>query len=89
MAIQTTTATTTIEAQYEIILMTISVNCHLRARNVVVLREYCNLPCLEQICILNESSFLLSLLLLLLLFCYYCYCFAFVIWSLNLNLNAA
>lgn len=87
MAIQTTTiATTTSEAQYEIILMTISVNCHLRARNVVVLREYCNLPCLEQICILNESSFLL---LLLLLFCYYCYCFVFVIWSLNLNLNAA
>lgn len=60
--------------------MTISVNCHLRARNVVVLREYCNLPCLEQICILNESSFLL---LLLLLFCYYCYCFVFVIFHFH------
>lgn len=64
--------------------MTISVNCHLRARNVVVLREYCNLPCLEQICILNESSFLLLLLLLvLLLFCYYCYCFVFVIFHFH------
>lgn len=36
-----TTIQTTSVAQYEIILMTISVNCHLRARNVVfVLQHY-------------------------------------------------
>lgn len=35
-----TTIQTTSVAQYEIILMTISVNCHLRARNVVVVLQH-------------------------------------------------